>query len=135
MKVIYSLTEENVIDLHELYQGEWWTKGRTLIETKSVVDGSQINVGFVDERNVLVAYARVLTDFTFKAMVFDVIVSKGYRGKGLGDKLIERIKNHEKLSSVKCIELYCLPEMFEFYSRHSFSSDVSGVKLMRQSDV
>lgn len=44
---------------------------------------------------ILVAYARVLTDFTFKALIFDVIVSENQRGCGLGDKLTELIKTKE----------------------------------------
>ena len=131
MNLTYTLSDKNIEELHKLYQNEWWTKGRSLQETTDVVSGSQINVGIINAEVTLVAYARVLTDFTFKAIIFDIIVSEDQRGRGLGVKLIESIKSHEKLSLVKSFELYCLPKMFEFYEKQGFSTDVAGIKLMR----
>lgn len=131
MNVIFELNEQHVQELNELYQNEWWTKGRSIEDTESCVNGSQINIGIVDENNSLQAYARVLTDYTFKALIFDIIVADNQRGKGLGNRLISLIKGHEKLRKVKHFELYCLPEMFPFYEKHGFSSDVGEIKLMR----
>lgn len=131
MTLIYTLNPKHINELYELYQREWWTKDRTLQETTDVVKGSQINLGILNAQGSLVAYARVLTDFTFKALVFDVIVADDHRGDGLGEKLMQAIKGHEKLARVKSFELYCLPEMFAFYERHGFSTDVADIKLMR----
>lgn len=132
MNVIYNLNDQQIEELYELYQNEWWTRGRSLQETRDCVNGSQLNIGILSNDNTLVAYARVLTDFTFKALIFDIIVSKDQRGNGLGDKLIGLIKYHGKLASVKSFELYCLPELFSFYEKHGFSVEVGGIKLMRQ---
>jgi predicted GNAT family N-acyltransferase len=131
MNVIDTLTETHVAQLSELYQQEWWAKGRTLEETKNCVAGSQICVGLVGANNELVGFARVLTDFTFKALIFDVIVRKDHRKAGLGDRLLSLIKSHEKLQDVKHFELYCLPEMHGFYARHGFSTDTGDIRLMR----
>jgi len=132
MNVIYNLSDKNIEELHELYQKEWWTKGRSLQETRDCVNGSQLSIGILSSESTLVGYARVITDFTFKALIFDIIVSENQRGNGLGDKLIELIKSHKDLTSVKSFELYCLPEMFSFYEKHGFSAEVGGIKLMRQ---
>lgn len=131
MNIIYTLTEKHISQLHSLYQQEWWTKTRSLEETRSCVIGSQICIGLVDETSDLVGFSRVLTDYTFKALIFDVIVLKNHRGKGLGDKLLSLIKEHPKLKSVKHFELYCLPEMSDFYAKHGFTADVGEIKLMR----
>ncbi len=34
--------------------------------------------------NKLVAFCRVLSDFVYKAIIFDVIVDKNYRGESIG---------------------------------------------------
>jgi ribosomal protein S18 acetylase RimI-like enzyme len=131
LNVVWQLTEGQLQDLHALYQNEWWTRNRTLEETRKVVDGSQICLGLVDSSDKLVGFGRVLTDFMFKALIFDVIVAPDYRGIGLGDNLVSLITGHEKLRDVKSFELYCLPELVPFYERHGFSGDVGNVRLMR----
>ena len=135
MNVIYSLTEDHIAQLHALYQQEWWTKGRTIEETKSCVAGSQICVGLISANGELVGFARVLTDFTCKALIFDVIVRKDHRKTGLGDKLLSLIKSHEKLHNVKHFELYCLPEMYGFYTKHGFTTNTGEIRLMRSTNA
>src|SRR5690606_30545883 len=97
-----------------------------------VVDGSQICVGLVESSGRLVGFSRVLTDFTFKALIFDVIVAQDYRGVGLRDRLVSQILEHDKLGGVKTLELYCLPELIPFYQRYGFSEDVGPIRLMRR---
>lgn len=135
MNVIYDLKENHIVQLHDLYQHEWWATGRTLAETKKCLAGSQICIGLVDEKNNLAGFTRVLTDYTFKALIFDVIVRSSERSNGLGDKLISLIKAHHQLQEVKHFELYCLPEMFDFYTRHGFTDDVGEIRLLRQINV
>src|SRR6478752_7034711 len=91
---VWLLTEEQIMDLHTLYQNEWWTESRTLEETRKVVVGSQICLGLVEPSGKLVGFSRLLTDFIFKALVFDVIVAPEYRGLGLGDRLVSLVMAH-----------------------------------------
>jgi GNAT superfamily N-acetyltransferase len=132
LRVVDRLTEEQKQDLHVMYQGEWWSKDRTLEETHRVVDGSQVCIGLVESSGRLVGFTRIITDFVFKALVFDVIVAPGYRGVGVGDRLMSLAVGHERLRGVKSMELYCLPELMPFYQRHGFSDDVGRVRLMRR---
>jgi predicted GNAT family N-acyltransferase len=132
LQVINVLSAAQLQELHALYQDEWWTKGRTLAETQSVVAGSQICIGLADETGRLIAFSRVLTDFTFKALIFDVIVAPAYRERGLGDQLMTLILGHEKLRDVRSMELYCLPELAPFYQRHGFVDDGGKLRIMRR---
>jgi predicted GNAT family N-acyltransferase len=132
LRVVEQLTESQLRDLQVLYRNEWWTNQRTLDETRKVVAGSQVCIGLVESTGQLVGFSRVLTDYTFKALVFDVIVAPKYRGSGLGDKLVSLVSNHERLREVKTFELYCLPELIPFYERHGFSDDVGKIRLMRR---
>ncbi len=131
MNVIYEFTEKQIEQLHALYQDEWWSKGRSLEATKRCILGSQLCIGLVDEFNQLQGFARVVTDFTFKALIFDVIVSPEYRGIDQGKRLISLIKKDVKLKEVVHFELYCRPELQEFYKSLGFSADIGGIQLMR----
>jgi GNAT superfamily N-acetyltransferase len=126
------LQEAHVHDLLALYRAEWWTRARRLEDVRRMLDGSDLVVGFCRPEGGLVAFARVLTDGVFKAIIFDVIVHPGVRGRGLGRRLIERIITHPSIRDVRHLELYCLPEMIPFYEKWGFSTDVSGVVFMRR---
>jgi len=132
MKTIYKLESKHISALHELYQKEWWTEKRTLEETKSVVKNSSIVIGLVDENDTLLAFARVLTDYIVKAIIFDVIVDERYRSRGLGKELMRLILGHNKLKKVKHFELYCLPDMVEFYRAYGFTDDLENLVFMRK---
>lgn len=128
-----SLTDDQVVELHQLFQGEWWTKGRSLEDTRRMLEHSDLVFAGTDpETGRLIAFARVLTDRTFKAFVFDVIVAPEHRDRGLGGRIVERILEHPYLASVKHFELYCLPELVPFYERWGFSGDTGGITLLRR---
>jgi len=131
MKVIDTISEKHITQLHELYKNEWWTNTRTLEETKKVVIGSQISIGIVNENDDLIGFARVLTDYIFKALIFDVITQRELRNIGIGQKIMTAIMDHEKLEQVKHFELYCLQEMKAYYEKFGFSTDTGGIILMR----
>ena len=80
----------------------------------------------------LVAFARVLTDYTYKALIFDVIVAESQRGEGLGKRLMDEILDHPRLADVDQFELYCLEEMTEFYERWDFTDELGDLRLMRR---
>jgi len=102
-----------------------------LQETKKVVANSSIVIGLVDSNNDLRAFARVLTDYTFKAIIFDVIVDESYRNRGLGKELMRLVLEHKELKDVKHFELYCLPEMIEFYKSFRISDELGELVFMR----
>jgi GNAT superfamily N-acetyltransferase len=129
---IEQLDERQVADLHALYQSEWWTKGRALEDVRRMLAGSDVVIGYLEsDTGRLVAFARVLTDFVYKALVLDVIVAASHRGRGLGGTLMTAVLEHPKLKDVRHFELYCLPEMMPFYEQWGFTDDTGGVRFMR----
>lgn len=131
MKIIETLAPHHLPQLHQLYLQQWWSNTRTLEEVEAALIGSSITLGMVDDKNNLIGFTRVLTDGIFKALMFDVIVSEGYRGHKIGSQLVEYVKAHPKVSRVKHIELYCLPELQGYYQQFGFVADVGGMQLMR----
>ena len=135
MQVVSKLTENQIKQLHSLYQNEWWCSGRSLADTKICVEESQIIIGVLDDQGDLIGFSRVLTDTIFKALIFDVIVVSEFRGKGLGNLLVNAIKTHHKLKNVKHFELYCKPDMVSFYESYGFTCNVGDIQLMRWSNT
>jgi len=135
MTIIYKFSDEHIKQLHQLYKEVWWAKDRSLDDTTNCVRGSQICIGILDNDDKLIGFTRVISDFIYKAIIFDVIVNDDHRGNGLGQKLMSLVNSHEKLQKVKHFELYCLPEMESFYANFGFSTEVGGIKLMRSTNA
>lgn len=133
-RLITSLSAPQIAQLVALYQGEWWTRGRKSDDVQTMLQFSDFVFAYVDPEDNLIAFARVLTDRVFKALLFDVIISPRYRSCGMGRALLGEIKAHPVLAKVKHIELYCLPELQPFYQALGFSSDTGGVSLLRKTD-
>ena len=132
-RFIDHLDERRLADLHALYQGEWWSNGRSLEQTQRVVAGSQRVFGITridDDR--LVGFARVLTDGVIKALIFDVIVAAGARRQGLAGALMQRIIDDPQLAAVRHVELYCRRELMPYYERFGFRPGPPEVNFMRR---
>ena len=132
-KNIDTLTDEQATQLYELYQHEWWTKGRTLDDVRKMLINSDYIFGICESNSQkLVAFGRAVSDRTYRAIVYDVIVAADYRHQGLGSLLIEQIVSHPEISQLECIQLFCLPEMIPFYQKFGFVQPETSL-LVRQS--
>ncbi|MEY2631940.1 MAG: hypothetical protein RIR00_594 [Pseudomonadota bacterium] len=127
-----TLSPEQIDQLVALYQDEWWTRGRTRQDVAAMLDGSDYLFAYADQHDRLGAFARIITDGVYKAFIFDVIVRRDLRGSQLGARIMADITTHPKLAGVRHLELYCLPEMQDFYRRFGFGDAISGVSLMRR---
>ena len=67
----------------------------------------------------LVAAARILTDYTYYAMVFDVIVHAERRGEGLGEELMAAVVTHPPLSGLD-LSLLAREGLIPFYEACGF---------------
>jgi len=134
MKLIWidHFDEELHEQLFDLYKGEWWTKGRSKQDVISAFENSDIVIGCLSDDGKLLACARILSDFTFKAFIFDVIIQIDVRGKGLGAAIIDKIRTHDRLQNVKSFELYCPDQLVPFYQKLGFDESSSHLlKWMR----
>ena len=130
-KVIKKLNKKQVKNLHKLYKNEWWSKDRSKKEIKKMLKHTDIVIGVVNKKGKLIAFARVLSDFVFKAEIYDVIVDKKYRGLGLGELLLTKIIKHKKLKNIKQFNLQCLDELEPFYKKFGFKR-VDNLLYMRR---
>jgi predicted N-acetyltransferase YhbS len=133
--IINALSESQIQQLHALYQSEWWTKGRSIEDVRTMLQHCDFVFGVVAaDSEELVGFTRVLTDRVYKAILFDVIVHSAHRSAGLGSFLIKHILAHPVISRVRHVELYCLPERRDFYLRHGFTCSLGELQLMRRAN-
>lgn len=90
-----SLTE--LLDL--LKKNAYWQTHLTLDRLTLLVNSAQCFVAVSEGK--LIGFARVLTDGTSFASLWDVVVEEPYRGKGIGTALMYNIFSDPVLSTVK----------------------------------
>ncbi len=128
--MISQLNEQQVSELSDLYSNEFWSQNRTQQDVARMLAASDIVIGLVDEGDRLIGFTRVLTDFVYRALIFDVIIKPTHRNRGLGKKLLDLVVSHPQLRSVEYLGLYCLPEMVPFYEQWGFTNEHGGLQLM-----
>jgi ribosomal protein S18 acetylase RimI-like enzyme len=129
-QVINKLNETQISQLLELYKNEFWSKNRTYEGVVKMLAASDVIIALVDEEEQLIGFCRVLTDFVYRGVLYDVIVKPSYRKMGFGAKLLDEVVNHPQLKEVESIALFCLPEMLPFYQRWGFTNDVVKLELI-----
>jgi ribosomal protein S18 acetylase RimI-like enzyme len=93
--------------------------------------GTDLVLALIDRgTDRLVGFTRALTDWRYRAYLYDVIVAPNCRGRGLGRLLVDAAL--ARLDGIESIELSCQPEMIGFYRRWGFSDELGGSLLMRR---
>lgn len=120
-RLVESLTNTQIEQLHELMRQQWWGGARSLEDLRVMVENSSLMIGLVESgTDRLVGFSRVLTDFVFRATVYDVMVAEALQGQGLGTRLLSALCNHPKLQRVSFIYLACEPTLFSYYAQWGF---------------
>jgi ribosomal protein S18 acetylase RimI-like enzyme len=105
--------------LLRLFHQAPWAKNRTLEDATEMLRHSDVVLCAWDGDR-LVGFGRVLTDFVYRATIWDVIVDQGYQKQGIGTELVQRILAHPRLNKV---ELFWLcTRRPGFYEKLGFSS-------------
>lgn len=137
IRQVDALTEGQLVQLTDLFQNLWWTPGRTLDDVRVAVANSSVVIGLVDQAadERLVGFCRLLTDFVYRAMLYDVAVDPAYRGRRLGLRLLEAVAEHPRLKNVDVIALNCAADLVPFYERFGFETQESQLFSMRRKKI
>lgn len=129
-RIVSQLTENQISELVDLYKNEFWSSKRTLEDVVRMLAESDIIIALVDENEKLIGFTRILTDFVYRGIIFDVIIKPSHRNMKLSSKLMDAVVNHPQLKSIEWIALCCLPEMIPYYERWGFTSELNKMQLM-----
>jgi N-acetylglutamate synthase-like GNAT family acetyltransferase len=103
-----------------LFEQAPWARGRTVAETIPMVRQTDLFITAWDDRRVI-GCGRVLTDYVYRASIWDVIVDSAYQGQDVGTEIIHRILNHPALQRVELFWL-CTRDKEAFYENLGFSA-------------
>jgi N-acetylglutamate synthase-like GNAT family acetyltransferase len=98
----------------------YWGQGRSQETMRRAIENSTFCFGLYEckGKEIVIGFARVISDLTMIGYLSDVFVVEGYRGKGLGRWLIESIVNHPDLRELKRLILFTRTP--DFYANQGF---------------
>lgn len=118
--IVNQLSERHFQDLMNLYNERSWTKNRTSDEVQAMIDNSYI-FGLCDsESDQLIGFTRVVTDYVFRATIYDVIILEQFQGQGFGRFLLEAVVNSTLIKGIERVDLFCADNKVMFYEKWGF---------------
>jgi ribosomal protein S18 acetylase RimI-like enzyme len=103
-----------------LYRHAPWASTRTSEDAREMLIHTDVAITAWDG-NRLVGFGRVLTDYVYRASIWDVIVDNVYQGQDIGTQIIQHILDHPDL---KRVELFWLCTRSPgFYEKLGFSAN------------
>ena len=88
--------------IYALYQNEKWMSF-TEEKVTSLFSTKLSHYVVVEENQKILGFARYLTDEVMTTFLAEIIIDKSYRGKGLGQQLIEEIHKKYPLTRIELI--------------------------------
>jgi GNAT superfamily N-acetyltransferase len=86
--------------LAALFKHTFWAAERTTAGVRRMLKHTPFSVS-AWEGPKLVGYLRVLTDFTYRAALYDVVVDPAYRGRGISKEMMRRLHEHPRLRRIE----------------------------------
>jgi GNAT superfamily N-acetyltransferase len=120
----------DVAGILALYHQTWWAHGRSLEDVRRALEHSHPVVTAWRGAD-LVGFARVISDLTFRAPVWDVIVRSDEQGRGVGTALVEFVLHHPDLQSVSQF-LLLTADKHGFYERLGFKPEREMAMMLRR---
>jgi len=131
MKVeIVSFSEKPIkaTELITLYSSAGWWEERNA-EDIEIMLKQVISVG-AWRNNVLIGFARAVSDHKFRAYIEDVVIHKDYQKSGIGTRLVSKLLN--ELLHIDVISLFCEENLIPFYEKNNFKYSKSQLVMHKK---
>ena len=111
----------DLAQLAELFNVTWWAKDRPPDQVRRALEHSHpILTAWQGDR--MVGFTRVISDRTYRATIWDVIVRPEHQGRGIGASLVQAALHHPDLKTVTLFMLLT-KDQHSFYERLGFTTD------------
>nr|YP_009395696.1 hypothetical protein [Herposiphonia versicolor]ARW64676.1 hypothetical protein [Herposiphonia versicolor] len=122
----------NLYELEQLCDSVGWVK-RPFKKVQLALENSFLVVSlfyYHQNKKKLIGFARVTSDGSFNATIWDVAIDPEFQGKGLGKALMNEVIKQLRNQDISTITLFADPEVVKFYRHIGFIIDPDGVKGM-----
>ena len=114
-------TDFDPAHLVKLYRCAPWARTRKPDDITAMLSHTDLAISVWDGPR-LIGFGRVLTDYVYRASIWDVVVDTEYQGQDIGTQIMEQILHHPKLARVEKFWL-CTRDKQAFYEKLGFSSN------------
>ena len=122
----------NLEELEILCDAVGWVR-RPLKKVKYALENSFLAISLFykyGNNQRLIGFARVTSDGSFNATIWDVVIHPDFQGNGLGTLLMKQIIKELRTYDISTITLFADPDVLKFYKDIGFVIDPDGVKGM-----
>jgi GNAT superfamily N-acetyltransferase len=117
------------IEIQDLYRFTHWGRSRSLDQIERMLDATDLCFSIRYEVK-LVAFCRMLTDFIFRASVWDILVHPDHRGRGVGSRLMSYALSHPAVREIPVITSFA-SDLTPFLERCGFENSEGLMVLQR----
>jgi GNAT superfamily N-acetyltransferase len=115
-------------ELMRLYRNAGWWEERGKQDIDSMLT-REISVG-AWKGNLLIGFARAITDGKYRGYVEDVVIHRDYHKSGIGKKVVSKLL--QELSHIDVISLFCDKDLIPFYEKNNFKHSKSQYVMHRK---
>ena len=112
-------------------QNTSWAKNRTIEQIKQMLANSNVIITLWNKKN-LVGFGRATTDEVYRAVLWDIVISKDVQRLGLGKVIVEELLNDKKIKSAEKIYLMTTNSE-DFYKQLGFKVNIDQSLMMLNS--
>ena len=109
-------------------QNTLWAQDRTLEQIKQMLKNSSVIITLWN-KNALVGFGRATTDQVFRAVLWDIVVSKDMQRIGLGKFIVEELLKDKKINSAEKVYLMTTNRK-DFYEQLGFKVNINQSLMM-----
>ena len=109
-------------------QNTLWAKDRTINQIKRMLENSNVIISLWCKDD-LVGFGRATTDQVYRAVLWDIVVSKDVQRVGLGKFIVEELLKDKKINSAEKIYLMTTDSK-DFYKQLGFKVIINQTLMM-----
>ena len=105
-----------------------WAKNRTIEQIKQMLANSNVIITLW-KKDKLVGFGRATTDQVYRAVLWDIVISKEVQRVGLGKVIVEELLKDKKINSAEKVYLMTTDSK-DFYKQLGFKVNINQTLMM-----